>query len=226
MRRRLPITTGRMLALLVGVPACLCMIGLVAVGLVADAGKGRYQVHVDLPARGRAVHISISAGNLSVSPARGDRLRLTGTASYSLIRSTVTTRVTSKRVSAFSRCHFMFGDCSFSLDVALPAGAPAYFSSDSGDITVTGLTSTQVTASGDAGDITLTFAAVPDLVRVTDQFGDVTLVLPPGPAAYRVNAQAALGRSSVRVPTSPSSPHVISVNDSSGDIVIRTRSSA
>jgi hypothetical protein len=225
-RRRLPITTGRMLALLAGVPACLCVIGLVAVGLVADAGKGKYQVHVDLPARGRAVHISISAGNLSVSPAHGDRLRLTGTASYSLIRSTVTNRVTSKRVSAISRCHFVFGDCSFSLDVALPAGVPAYFSSDSGDITVTGLTSTQVTASGNAGDITLTFASVPDHVRVSDQFGDVTLVLPAGPTVYRVNAQTPLGQSSVRVPTSPSSPHVISVSDSSGDVVIRAQSPA
>jgi hypothetical protein len=222
-RRRLPITTGRMLALVVGVPACLCVIGLVAVGLVADAGKGKYQVHVDLPARGRAVHVSISAGNLTVSPARGERLRLTGTARYSLIRSTVSSRVTATRVSAWSRCHFVFGDCSFSLGVALPAGAPAYFSSDSGDITVTGLTSTQVTASGDAGDVTLIFAAVPDHVRVSDQFGDVTLVLPPGPTAYRINAQTPLGHSSVRVPTSPSSPHVISVNDSSGDVVIKTR---
>lgn len=226
MRRRLPITTGRLVALLVGVPACLGVIGLVAVGFVGDAGKGKYQVHVDLPARGRAVDISISGGNLTVTATHGDRLRLTGTARYSLIRSTMTRRVTSKRVSTAWRCHFVFGACSFDLNVGLPAGAPVHFSNGSGDITVTGLTSTQVTASGDAGDITLTFAAVPDLVRVTDQFGDVTLVLPPGPAAYRVNAQAALGRSSVRVPTSPSSPHVISVNDSSGDIVIRTRSSA
>ena len=226
MRRRLPITTGRLLALLVGVPACLCVIGLVAVGFVADAGKGKYQVHVDLPARGRAVHISISAGNLTVVPARGDRLRLTGTARYSLIRSTVTSRVTSERVSAWSRCHFIFGDCSFKLDIALPAGAPAYFSSASGDITVNGLTSAQVTASGNAGDITLIFAAVPDHVRVSDQFGDVTLVLPPGRTAYRINAQTPLGQSSVRVPTSPSSRHVISVNDSSGDIVIKAGSPA
>jgi putative adhesin len=221
----LPITTGRMLALLVGVPACLCVIGLVAVGLVADAGKGKYRVHVDLPARGRAVDVSISAGDLTVAATGGDRLRLTGTARYSLIRSTLTRRVTSKRVSTSWQCHFLFGDCSFSLNVGLPAGAPVRFSNGAGDITVTGLTSTQVTASGNEGDITLTFAAVPDHVRVSDQFGDVTLVLPQGPTAYRVSARAPLGHSSVRVPTSPSSPHVISVNDSSGDIVIRAQSS-
>ena len=226
MRRRLPITTGRLLALLVGVPACLCVIGLVAVGFVADAGKGQYHVHVDLPARGRAVDVSISGGNLTVTATHGDRLRLTGTARYSLIRSTLTRRVTSKRVSTSWRCHFVFGDCSFSLNVGLPAGAPVHFSNGSGDITVTGLTSAQVSASGGAGDITLTFAAVPDLVRVSDSFGNVTLVLPPGPTAYRINAQAPLGQSSIHVPTSPSSPHVISVNDSSGDVVIRARSSA
>jgi hypothetical protein len=222
-RRRLPITTGRLLALLVGVPSCLCLIGLVALACIADAGKGKYQVHIDIPARGRAVDVSISAGTLTVSAARSDRLLLTGTASYSVIRSTVTRRVTATRVTAHSRCHFVFGDCSFSLHVGLPAGAAAYFTTGAGDITVTGLTSRHVTVSGNEGDITLTFAAVPDHVRVSDQFGNVTLVLPPGPTAYRVSAQTPLGQSSVRVPTSPSSPHVISVNDSSGDIVIRTR---
>jgi hypothetical protein len=225
-RRRLPITTGRLLALLVGVPACLCLIALVALGCIAGAGKGKYQVHIDIPARGRAVDVSISAGTLTVSAARSDRLLLTGTASYSVIRSTVTRRVTATRVSAVSRCHFVFGDCSFSLDVGLPAGAPAYFTTGAGDITVTGLTSTHVTVSGNEGDITLTFAAVPDHVRVSDQFGNVTLVLPPGATAYRVSAEASLGHSSVRVPTSPASPHVISVNDATGDIVIRAQSSA
>jgi putative adhesin len=225
-RRRLPITTGRLLALLVGVPSCLCVIGLVALGCIAGAGKGKYQVHMSLPARGRAVHVSISGGTLNVSAASDDRLLLTGTASYSVIRSTVTGRVTSTRASAVSRCHFVFSDCSFSLDVGLPAGAPAYFTTGAGDITVTGLTSKQVTASGNEGDITLTFVAIPDHVRVSDQFGNVTLVLPPGPTAYRVSADASLGHSSVRVPTSPSSPHVINVSDATGDIVIRARSAA
>ena len=223
MRRRLPLTTGRALVLCVGIPAMLAAIGASALSEVALAGQGTFPVRLDLPARGRAVHISIDSGDLRVGPAPGSRLRITGTAHYSLIRSTVTSLVSPTLVSVASRCHFVAGICSFGLQVALPAGAVVHLSDGSGDITATGLTSTRVTASGNSGDVTLIFSAVPDLVRVSDQFGDVTLVLPSGRTTYRVNAQAPLGMTSTRVPTSPSSPHVINVNDSSGNVVIRTQ---
>jgi len=219
----LPITTGRALVLCVGIPAMLAAIGASALSEVALAGQGTFPVHIDIPARTRAVHISVGSGNLRVRPAHGNRLRISGTAHYSLIRSTVTSRVTKTTVSVNAQCHFFTGVCSFGLDAALPAGAAADFSSGSGNITVTGLTSTRVTASGNSGNVTLMFSAVPDVVRVSDQFGDVTLVLPPGRTAYRVNAEAALGSTSIRVPTSPSSPHVITVNDSTGNVVIRTQ---
>jgi hypothetical protein len=50
----------------------------------------------------------------------------------------------------------------------------------------------------------------------------VTLVLPPGPTAYRVNASANSGTTHVRVPTSPLSQHVITVTAGSGNITVRT----
>jgi len=201
----------------------LALIGASALSEVAMAGQGTFPVRIDIPARTRAVHISVGSGDLRVGPASGNSLRVTGTAHYSLIRSTVTSRVTKTTVSVNARCHFFTGVCNFGLDAALPAGAAADFSSGSGNITVTGLTSTHVTAVGSSGNITLTFAAVPDLLRVSDQFGDITLVLPPGRTAYRVNAQAAFGNTSIRVPTSSSSPHVIKVTDSTGNVVIRTQ---
>jgi|SRR5215471_7248522 len=216
-------TTGRALVLCVGIPAMLALIGASALSEVAMAGQGTFPVRIDIPARTRAVHISVGSGDLRVGPASGNSLRVTGTAHYSLIRSTVTSRVTKTTVSVNARCHFFTGVCNFGLDAALPAGAAADFSSGSGNITVTGLTSTHVTAVGSSGNITLTFAAVPDLLRVSDQFGDITLVLPPGRTAYRVNAQAAFGNTSIRVPTSSSSPHVIKVTDSTGNVVIRTQ---
>jgi hypothetical protein len=66
----------------------------------------------------------------------------------------------------------------------------------------------------------LTFATVPDHVRVSDQLGSVTLVLPPGATTYRVRAHAGFGGTSIRVPTSSSSSHVIVVTDSSGSIEV------
>jgi hypothetical protein len=89
-----------------------------------------------------------------------------------------------------------------------------------GDVGLTGLASRDVTVTDQSGDTTLTFARVPGRVQVSDDSGDVTLVLPPGSTAYRVVAHSSSGSTTVRVPTDPSSPHVITVTDQSGDITI------
>jgi hypothetical protein len=91
---------------------------------------------------------------------------------------------------------------------------------DSGNITGRGVSSRQLTAQDQSGDITVVFTKVPDLVRVSNSSGNITLVFPPGPAAYRVSASTSSGRTSVNVPQSPTSPHVVSVTDQSGDITI------
>jgi len=216
-------TTGRRLALIIGVPLAVLIIGWNVLSAAAYAGQATYPVRLDLPARGGTVKVSVDSGDLNGGPGGGDRLRLTGTARYSVVRSTVTWHATPAGVTVVSRCHFVAGECSFNYRVALPAGSPTILSDGSGDITVTGLTSTDVTASDDSGDVTLTFAKIPGRVRVSDAFGDVTLLLPPGHTAYRVSAHASFGGTSVDVPTSPSSTHVITVTNHSGGISIRNQ---
>jgi DUF4097 and DUF4098 domain-containing protein YvlB len=92
-----------------------------------------------------------------------------------------------------------------------------------GTISVTGLAGANVLASNNTGDIYLAFTQVPRQVNVTDSFGSVTLVLPPGPAAYRVQTQNSSGSTTVSVPRSPSAQNVITVHNNSGDITITTR---
>ena len=92
----------------------------------------------------------------------------------------------------------------------------------SGDVTATGLAATPVTATTSSGDVSLSFVSVPRLVEVTDSSGSITIVLPPGPTAYRVTAQTASGSTHITVPTSPSSPFVITATTDSGDISIIT----
>jgi hypothetical protein len=92
-----------------------------------------------------------------------------------------------------------------------------------GAILVTGLAAADVLASNNTGDIYLTFTKVPRQVNVTDSFGSVTLVLPPGPAAYRVQTQNSFGSTTVSVPRSPSARNAITVHNNSGDITIITR---
>jgi hypothetical protein len=89
-----------------------------------------------------------------------------------------------------------------------------------GDITVTGLAAADVVARNQSGDITLTFTKIPRRVDVTDSFADITLILPPGRTAYRVDARTSFGSRIVSVPQAASAPDVITATDNSGDITI------
>jgi S-adenosylmethionine hydrolase len=92
-----------------------------------------------------------------------------------------------------------------------------------GNIYLTGLAAATVVATNNSGDITLRFATVPTQVNVTDSFGNVTLILPAGAVAYQVHTHDSFGSTSVSVAQSPTSAHVIRVNNNSGDITIRTQ---
>jgi hypothetical protein len=93
----------------------------------------------------------------------------------------------------------------------------------SGDISMTGLASRDVTVSNQSGNIILTFTRVPGRVQVSNQSGDITVVLPPGKTAYHVTASTSSGEQVVGVPTASSSRHVITVTDQSGNIAVLTR---
>jgi hypothetical protein len=92
-----------------------------------------------------------------------------------------------------------------------------------GTISVTGLAAADVVARNSSGDITLTFTQVPRQVTVTDSFGDITLVLPHGPAAYRVATRNSFGSTAVSVPQSPTARNVITASNNSGNITITTQ---
>ena len=276
MTDRLPMTRGRVLALVIGLPLALILIGWTALNAVAFAGQGSYPVHLDLPVTGGTAGVSVDSGNLTVGPGAAGRLRLAGTAHYSLVRSSVTWHQTRSGVTVDSHCRFLIGQCSADLTVAIPASARAVlsdgsgdmtvrgltghvsagagagnvsayglsgtvdlgdgsgdivgsalsgprvtFSNGSGNISVTGLTSTHVVASDGSGDVTLTFTKVPSYVHVSDDSGNVTLILPPGKTTlYRVRASTSSGTPVVSVPISSVSRHVITVTDGSGNINI------
>ena len=220
MNKRLDITLGRLLALLIGVPLALLAIGAFALDAVAFAGQGSYPVRLALPAPGHLVTVSVQSGDMRVSQGPDGRLGLIGTARYGLVRSRVAWHVGKSGLIVDSRCLFATWICEFNYRVVLPAGLAVSLSDSSGTITATGLTEADMTVSSDSGDITLSFSKVPDRVTVDDSFGDIMVVLPAGHTTYKVNAQAPLGMSSVTVPASSSSVHVITVTDQSGNISV------
>ena len=89
-----------------------------------------------------------------------------------------------------------------------------------GNIQATGISSAAVTASSGGGNIEIDFTTVPGHVDVNTSGGNITLVLPPGDAAYHVTAHTAGGTVTDTVPHSTSSQNVITATSGGGNISI------
>ena len=270
----LPMTRGRLLALLLGVPVAFALIAWTGLTEVAYAGLGSYPVRLAVPVHGSTVSFSAGSADVQVTQAAGSTLRLTGKARYSLFRSNVTWQTTPSGVIVSPRCHFFVGICAFSFHAVLPAGKRAVLSDGSGNLTLRGLTGpvSGVSGSGDvqanvltgtvgletgsgnitgsalsgpkvtlkagsgdisieglasldvvvndgSGNIALTFSQVPTRVKVSNSSGDVSVVLPPGPTRYLVNATTDSGNRTVNVPQGGTG-HTITVTDGSGNVSV------
>jgi hypothetical protein len=155
-----------------------------------------------------------AAGRSSVSDASGD-LTASGLGGTFTLNDN-SGSITATRISGVPTISDQSGD----ITVSSLSGSRVRIIDHSGYINASGVSSRNVTATDQSGDITLVFTKVPDQVRVSDASGGVWLVLPDGPTAYRVSAHSPSGSTSVTVPRSRSSPHVISVVDASGHISI------
>jgi len=148
----LPLTRGRLLALLLGVPVAFALIAWTGLTGVAYAGLGSYQVRLAVLVHGSTVNFSAGAADVQVTQAAGSTLRLAGKATYSLFRSDVTWHTTRSGVVVSPQCHFFVGDCSFSFHAVLPAGKRAVLSDGSGNLALRGLTGPVTVGSG-SGDV-------------------------------------------------------------------------
>ncbi len=210
MRAPLRMTTGRVLALLFGAPLALAIIGWTGVTWVAYAAQASYPVRLDLPVPGHTATVSVDSGNLTVGQTAGSRLQVTGTAHYSLVRSTVTWHSAPSGVTVSSQCQFVTGVCSFKYQVGLPAGVRAFLSDSSGDIRLRGLAG-YVNASDGSGQIVGTGVSGPRLV-LEDGSGNINV---GGLTSADVVASDGSGDITL---TFTKIPGRVSVTDSSGDV--------
>jgi hypothetical protein len=271
----LPMTPGRWVALVIGTPLALLVIGWTALTAVAFAGLGSSRVDLAVPVHGRTAVVSVDEGDITVGPGPADQLRVHGTIRYSLVRPQLHWQRSPSTIALHAHCRVPTGVCSFDYAVTVPAGGRSEVSNasgnvtasglagtvmlstdsgdiratrisgsatisdhsgdivvtslsaartlimnDSGNITANGVSSQALTAQDHSGNITVVFTKVPDRVQVSDDSGNITLVFPPGPATYRVSASTSSGQTSINVPQSPTSPHVVSVTDQSGNITL------
>jgi putative adhesin len=271
----LPMTPGRWVGLVIGVPLALLVIGWTALTAVAFAGLGSSRVNLAVPVHGRTVAVSVNEGDITAGPGSAGEVRVHGTLHYSIVRPKLHWQRSRSTIALHARCQVPTGICSFDYTVTVPpvarsrlstgsgnltasglagtvtlgtdsgdlkatrisgdvtisdnsggitvtslAGARALIANDSGDITGQAVSSQILTARNQSGNIKVVFTKVPQRVQISDSSGDITLVLPPGPTKYRVSASTSSGSTSISVPHSLTSPHVISATDQSGDITI------
>jgi hypothetical protein len=100
------------------------------------------------------------------------------------------------------------------------APGPLHMSSDNGSVSGTDLTSGQVQATSDNGDVTLGFATDPETVTASSDNGSVTVLLPRGPASYLVGATTDNGSRSVGVHVDSASDRHIVANSEDGDVTV------
>jgi hypothetical protein len=225
----LPMTRARRIALALGAPLALIIIAWTALTEVAYAGIGSYPVRLIVPVYGSTAGLSLGAADTQVTQAAGSQLRLTGTAHYSLVRSTVTWHSTASGVIVTPECHFVTGVCSFDLRAVVPAGKRVNLSAGSGNIVLSGLTG-PVTAGSGSGNITGSALSGPQVtlaagagniaidgltslhVVASAGSGDISLTFSRVPSRVRVSASS--GNVSLVLPPGPTFYRVHAATDS------------
>lgn len=94
-------------------------------------------------------------------------------------------------------------------------------SSDNGKVDGSGLGSQMVVASSDNGLVRLEFSEPPRNVTAGSSNGQVDIVIPDTPVAYRVVAESSNGDTDVGVRTDPSSERTIVATSSNGRVKVR-----
>ncbi|HEX3752226.1 MAG TPA: DUF4097 family beta strand repeat-containing protein [Streptosporangiaceae bacterium] len=210
----LPMTPARRFWLAIGTPVCLVLAGWIGLNLVALVGQGQFPVSHDIPPGAGQVTVNVSEGRVHLQGAAGGQAQLTGTAHYTLVRPSFTTKVTTSGPDFGYDCKFPVGNCDLDATVRVPrataasvhtGGGDATVSGTAGDVTVTtdggSVSAEQVsgnlTLTTNGGDITASAITAPR-VTATTAGGDVTVVFTRVPVIVDVTTDG--GRITIVVP--------------------------
>jgi hypothetical protein len=163
------VTSARAVALAVGVPVLLAMIGATGFSVIADIGQASFPVRDTIPISHGQVTAQVNSGNVTLrQAAAGPDALLTGTATYSLVRATVTTSGSGVNFN----CPLHVGNCVLDTMLAVPARTGVSLSTFGGDVTVPQFTGGPLTLNTDGGNVTAGALAGP--VSLSTDGGDVT----------------------------------------------------
>ena len=165
----LRMTPGRWVALAIGVPIALALIGWSAFSLVAAVGRASFPVNTSIPLQDGHLVASTGGGDITVhqDQTRGGTARLTGTVQYSLIRPHLTIDGTGVHLD----CLLPTGNCGLNATLDVPLDTSVNLASEGGNMQVNGI-QRDVTLNSSGGDVTV--SGIGGIADVTTGGGNVT----------------------------------------------------
>jgi hypothetical protein len=148
----LPMTPGRWLALAIGVPVALALIGWTGFSFVANLGQASFPVNRTIPLEHGRLAANMNGADIVLRPggAESGQARLTGTAHYSLVRP----RFAVSGADLSFQCRIPVGNCGLDAKLAVPPRTVVSLAPGGGNMQVSGLRSTLRLDSG-GGDVTV-----------------------------------------------------------------------
>jgi hypothetical protein len=158
----LRMTPGRWLALAIGVPVALALIGWTGFSLIATLGQASFPVNATIPLAHGRLAANMNGADIVLRPggdAGSGQARMTGTAHYSLVRPHFTVHGGNLTFD----CRIPTGNCGLDAHLAVPPRTAVNLSTGGGDMQVSGLQSSlalnsaggDVTVSGPEGPVTV-----------------------------------------------------------------------
>ncbi|MEV0233757.1 DUF4097 family beta strand repeat-containing protein [Nonomuraea sp. NPDC050786] len=227
-----------MLAGIVGLAALLTGCGL---GGPLDSESASY----DVTDKVAGVRVEADAGTVEVVESDRTGIRVTEQLSWRKTKPETSHEVEGDTLALAFKCANTWGlgsaasSCEVSYKVEVPKGLRVDVRSDSGDLTLKGLSgelkartdsgaieadglaARQVEAGTDSGDVDLAFGGQPDKVVTSSDSGNIAIHVPQGP--YNVVAKTDSGGKRITAATDPSAARQIRLTSDSGDLAVVDR---
>jgi Putative adhesin len=201
----LRMTPGRWVALAVGVPVALVLIGWTGFSLITTVARGSYPFSFAVPVRDGQVALNVTAGNITLREAPGtNSARLSGIVQYGLIRPSIIDNTTPAGVNIGMSCDAVgSGNCGMNSTLDVPARTAVTVWSNGGDIAASGFSS-GMTLSAAGGNVTAT--DLTGKLQLDTGGGDLTAngltgTIQVGTEGGNVNAGSWTGAGTMRVDT-------------------------
>ncbi|MEV1171937.1 DUF4097 family beta strand repeat-containing protein [Nonomuraea sp. NPDC049784] len=190
------------------------------------------------------VRVEADSGTIEVVESDRQGIHVTEQLSWRKTKPETSHKVQGDTLTLAFKCANTWGlgsgsaSCEVDYKVEVPKGLRVNVSSDSGDLTLKGLSgelnartdsgaieaddlaATRVAAETDSGDVDLTFGGQPDKVVTSSDSGNISIHVPQGP--YNVVAKTDSGNKHITAAADPSVARQIELTTDSGDLEVVT----